>query len=181
MNKIAKRSISFVTAMFMSIMSIVTGISPVSAKDIPNIKGENPIDDVTLLVGDDTTNKLRAATVEDTLKNYRKEYLLGIASQFSVFTYEDFEVSDSDAEGRVAIGGDFINSTAWQSYAVGKGDFLEHTSLEKLLGSKNYAHVILNGELKNGKLADSYYDEDDPYKGNRTEGMGESVAGEKKS
>lgn len=183
MNKPLKsRLFSGFLAAAMAATSLVLPTTTIvsAANVVTSLKGGNETDDVTLLKGSNTNSTLHADTVEGVVNNANSQYALGIASQFCVFTFENFEPSESDAEGRVAVGGDFVNNTAWGSYAVGKGDFLEHTSLEKLEGNSGFAHVILNGELKKGKLSDSYYDEDEPMKGDRTDGMGEGVEGEKK-
>ncbi|MDE6834943.1 MAG: choice-of-anchor A family protein, partial [Ruminococcus sp.] len=151
MNKLKTRSISFITAFMMSVMSIMTGISPVSAKNnVPNL-AEPPaeVDDVTLLIGS-KENKLRADTVGDTIENYGKEYALGIASQFCVFLKGDFHPTNSDAEGRIAVGGDLNFSEANQGwrYSIGRGDYVSHENLGVSLGDGNsdYAYVIWDGK-----------------------------------
>lgn len=150
MNKLAKRSISFVTAMFLSIMSMVTGISEsLAANPVSNVSGTKETDDVTLLVGNDMTNPLRADSVVNTIKNYEKEYALGIASQFSVFVKDDFVPKNSDTEGRIAVGGNFNFKNAnndWR-YSAGRGDFEHIKNLKDTLGVENtgYANVIWNG------------------------------------
>ncbi|MDE5834798.1 MAG: choice-of-anchor A family protein, partial [Ruminococcus sp.] len=146
MNKFAKRSVSFVTAMFMSIMSMVTGISPTtfSANPVPNVSGtDTETDDVTLLVGKDS--KLRGNDIASTIKNYEKSYALGIASQFCLFLRDDFTPNNSDAEGRVAVGGNIISETGNKEYEAGNGDFTGHISLDELIKNSGYANVIVNG------------------------------------
>lgn len=141
MNKLAKRSLSFVTAMFMSIMSIVTGISESFATPVSNVSGKTETDDITLLVGE---NGMKGSTIEETIKNYDKTYALGIASQFCVFLADDFKPENADAEGRIAIGGNIAPPIA--SYEIGKGDFNKKVSLELLLNDDGFAHIITHGK-----------------------------------
>ncbi|MDE6848452.1 MAG: choice-of-anchor A family protein [Ruminococcus sp.] len=168
MNKLAKRSLSFVTAMFLSIMSMVSGISEsLAANPIKNISGTNEIDDVTLLVGE---NGMKGNTIAETIKNYDRTYALGIASQFCAFIEGDYMPSDSDTEGRLAVGGSLKPTCDW-NYEIGNGDF-EYTQylgqyddqyvrlgLDVLLDNSNYATFIVNGDT-----ADKFrLDSDDNY------------------
>ncbi|MDE6519151.1 MAG: choice-of-anchor A family protein, partial [Ruminococcus sp.] len=144
MNKLAKRSISFVTAMFMSVMSIVTGISPsLASNPVSNVSETHDTDDVTLLVG---KNGIKGKDITDTIKNYNNTYALGIASQFSVFLEGDFTPSQADAEGRIAVGGNVFADTEHREYEVGNGDFTNHVNLEALTDNSGFAHAIINGK-----------------------------------
>lgn len=164
MNKLAKRSLSFVTAMFLSIMSMVTGISEsLAANPVSNVSGTKKTDDVTLLVGE---NGMKGSTIAETIKNYEKTYALGIASQFCVFLEGNFEPEDADAEGRIAVGGNVAPPIS--VYEIGKGDFQKKVSLELLLNDDGFAHVITHGSAKS--LIPTAWDKDytlpDGSKGN---------------
>ncbi|MDE7104454.1 MAG: choice-of-anchor A family protein, partial [Ruminococcus sp.] len=152
MNKLAKRSLSFVTAMFMSVMSIVTSISDsLAINSVSNVSETNDTDDVTLLVGNSGD---KGEDIASTIKNYEKAYALGIASQFCVFLEGDFNPTDSDTEGRAAVGGNFITET--KEYEAGNGDFESKVSLDSLIGNSGYAHAIVNGEKIEGVLPSSW-------------------------
>ncbi|MBD5159739.1 MAG: choice-of-anchor A family protein, partial [Ruminococcus sp.] len=157
MNKLKTRSISFITAFMMSMMSIMTGLSPttVSAEPvtIPSASGKSETDDVTLLVGKDS--KLRGSDITSTIKNYEKSYALGIASQFCLFLRDNFTPNNSDAEGRVAVGGNIISETGNNEYEAGNGDFTGHVSLDELIKNSGYANVIVNGTA-NGLIPTSW-------------------------
>ncbi|MDE6797942.1 MAG: choice-of-anchor A family protein, partial [Ruminococcus sp.] len=161
MNKLKTRSISFITAFMMSIMSIVTGISPPTfAAD--NLGSKDAVDDVTLLVGSQPTDPdgkpydKTFATVAEAINRYDSDFALGIVSQFSVFLTGDFIPHNSDAEGRVAIGGNIdAQGYPWDSYNIGKGHFVNGDMSVKLedllLGNKDFAHVIWGANGKDGK------------------------------
>ena len=102
-------------------------------------------DDVTLLVGE---NGKKGKDVSDTINNYNQSYALGIASQFSVFLEGDFVPHASDSEGRMALGGSLIPKDI-NAYEVGKGDYSNTVSLEKLLENNGFAHVIAQGQVLN--------------------------------
>ena len=133
---------------------------------------------VELLAGSDNS-ELAGSTLRETLNNYQNSYLLDIAAEFCVFLENDFTVLDSDAEGRVAIGGDFYNDTEWGSYAIGVGDYSHVTELEALLKNRTgIATFIVEGEFKRhgsllkdsapGKklLSDAYYESKHKYEYN---------------
>ncbi|MDE7225809.1 MAG: choice-of-anchor A family protein, partial [Ruminococcus sp.] len=177
---LGKRLISGVTSALLAVSAFAQSAIPIGelsmlrAKAASNLDGSNEIDDVTLLVGTNPQNPdgktyTGLSTVQEAIAQYGKDYALGIASQFSVFTFGDFNVNESDAEGRTAVGGDFIIETpdygGGSNYAVGKGDFLEKTPLDELLNNSQYAHVILNGEIKNGGFDDTYYEDGKEYGG----------------
>lgn len=121
-----------------------------------NVNGYLSRDAVTLLAGDD--NGLAGSTVSATITNYENTYLLGIAAEFCVFLEDKFVVRESDAEGRVAIGGNFYALTRYQNYSVGAGDYQTHASLEQLLkNGKGAAHIIIGGQM-DGRINDVYYE-----------------------
>lgn len=132
---------------------------------VKNLSNTVTTDQVTLLTGN---SELGASTIDQTIWNYRNKYLLGVAADFCVFLEETFWVLDSDAEGRVAVGGDIITNTQWAlNYTVGAGDYYWHTPLDELLLDANgnpervgAATVILGGNLY-GNLNDTYYELDD--------------------
>lgn len=127
---------------------------------VVSLAGTNPITPATLLAGN---SPLKADTLEETIKNYDETYLLGIASEFCVFLRENFEVTESDTEGYVAVGGDIIVSTPWETYTIGAGDYWTHTSLDQLNKYREgAATVIMGGQLK-GKLNDIYYKDGSVY------------------
>lgn len=159
-NKVNKRLLSGVTALMLTMTYF-------SSMDIPNaqaagvsvesIKGSIVTDDVTLLAG---TSNVKADTLAETIRNYREEYALGVASDFSVFLKDDLTVRESDAEGRVAVGGDLITATPWLNYTIGAGDYSTRVALDELLSDKiGSATVILGGTLE-GQLNDTYYAKD---------------------
>ncbi|HBB71171.1 MAG TPA: hypothetical protein DCZ71_00995, partial [Ruminococcus sp.] len=154
-----------------------------NATDVNNLNYTKTIDDVTLLIGDDMSNPLRGADAASTLVNYENAYALGIASQFSVFMDEYFVPHDSDAEGRIAVGGSFDGgkleeySTGWR-YEFGKGHFQSNqygaflwgVELEKLIHSNGFAHVIW-GANPNSRYPDpvmSNLNLESGYEGNGT-------------
>ncbi|MBO5163332.1 MAG: glycoside hydrolase family 9 protein [Ruminococcus sp.] len=122
--------------------------------DSPQFRSE-----VELLIGTgrDWTNGM--TTSSEVIEAARKKYLLGIASDFCVFVENDFVVSDSDAEGRVAIGGNLDASAVKytdkdgehkSNYQVCAGDYISSTSLkhtDNYEGIDNFAHLILGGEM----------------------------------
>ena len=112
-------------------------------------------DGTQLVVRDD------AAT---TLQNITDAYALGIASQFCVFINDDFKVTNADAEGRFAVGGNVNIATpdygGGSKYAIGKGDFITKKDLRELIDNNGFAHIIMGGKLVGGKLEDTYYDAD---------------------
>ncbi|MCH5212072.1 MAG: choice-of-anchor A family protein [Oscillospiraceae bacterium] len=150
------------------------GLSTYAANTVKSVKEPKDgvrtgvTDDVTLLAGEIST--LRGTDLSSTIANYEKTFLLGLAADFCVFIKEDFEVLESDAEGRVAVGGDFYVRNKNNSYAVGAGDYNTHTSLDELLVNGELlgdrvgaATVILGGVLKDGKLSDVYYENNKVY------------------
>lgn len=126
-------------------------ITALANDEYTNLRGQ--ASQVTLLAG--TGNPLKGFTLKETKINYENSYLLGIAADFCVFLKEDFKVSDSDAEGRVAVGGDFIINTQSKNYAVGMGDYYTHASLDTLLGTNDT--VKLSNSSINGQFGGMYF------------------------
>lgn len=125
-----------------------------------------PMTQVDLLVGTNAGNPLRGSTLDETIHNYRDTYLLDVAADFCVFLQGDFIVYDSDAEGRVAVGGNIVLNNKGSgdgSYAIGTGDYANVTELEKLIRDRTgAATVIIGGELTTtdcdkSQLSDIYY------------------------
>ena len=146
MKTMRKRIAGAAVAAVMAVTSTMTGLSGLTAgaaNAVTSWGGGVQSDDVTLLVGEKSA--LRGATVAETLANANKTYVLGIASQFCIFLEDDFKSHDSDAEGRIAVGGGANLSPyiGWD-YEVGKGDYNTGESLESLLGDSGYAHLIIN-------------------------------------
>ena len=110
---------------------------------------------------------LVAGDLEKTLDNYTQAYALGIASQFCVFLKDGMEVQESDAEGRIAVGGDVKVATPWGSYSFAKGDYAHQIPLSDLLNDHGYAHMIVGGNMTGGdaggKANDGYYDTSYPF------------------
>lgn len=128
-------------------------------------------DPVTLLSGNGEIGV--KGDLEATIQQYQNTYALGVAADFCVFLEKDFWITQSDAEGRVAVGRNLYADCPWDfNYTIGAGDFWWHTPLDELLvrstGSKDTegkpdrigaATVIIGGELY-GKLNDTYYEYD---------------------
>lgn len=140
-----------------------------AAEPISNASGTETKDDVILLVG--TNNELAGDTLDETIRNANKTYALGIASQFCVFLENDMHTYGADAEGRVAVGGNFLNSDG-NNYQMGSGDYATAVTLEEILNSENFAHAIINGD-KAEKLSIKQFFAGDPdnysgyYEGNQ--------------
>lgn len=114
-----KRLLSGVTSALLAISySIPSGLNVggdvfrTNATVVNNMDLSQQTEDVTLLIGANPGNPLRGSDVESTLRNYENHYALGIASQFSVFMENCFIAYDSDAEGRLAVGGDIEARTS---------------------------------------------------------------------
>lgn len=127
------------------------GQSPQYLSEVALIIGE-PVD------GNETRDWLQGCeTAQNVIEAAKKKYFLGIANDFCVFLKEDFTPTDSDAEGRVAVGGNvnFIKANQYWQYMIGNGDFETNTHLIKTdnyLGWKNFAHLITNGTITNISL-----------------------------
>ncbi len=170
---LGKRLLSGFTSVFLAAatfaqMNIPLGNQSVllakAANTLTSLNDDNETDDVTLLVGNNPTAPDGTAypkfdSVGDAVKQYEKDYLLGIAGRFCIFLDGDFHEFGSDAEGRVAIKGNLTIDDIYNSYSMGKGDFATNVPLEKVLENDKYANTILGGEIKNGQLDDTYFDE----------------------
>ncbi len=108
------------------------------------------LSEVTLLIGDGVDWAEGCLTAEDVIEAAKREYFLGIASDFCVFLEGDFLPRGADAEGRVAVGGniDFNNT---YNYQLGSGDYATMTALintDNYEGITNFAHAIVGGYVK---------------------------------
>ena len=136
-------------------------------------KSPKELSDVTLLIGDGTDWAKGCNSAAEVIEAAKAKYFLGIASDFCVFLEGNFKPKDSDAEGRVAAGGDVIFQSAW-NYQIGNGDYASGTALTKTdnyLEKTNFAHLITNGKVQKintisqGKDGnDKFIYEDDKYK-----------------
>lgn len=136
---------------------------------VANLTGSDQTDDITLLAGA-SPSEVRGSTLEETILNYRARYALGVAADFCVFLKDYFWPTESDAEGRVAVGGNIYADAQWAfNYSIGVGDYWWHTPLDELLVADQpdgngkpvqnrlgAATVILGGYLY-GNLNDTYY------------------------
>ncbi len=138
-----KRILSSITAAMMTVSYVLPTAGVINAIQRTDINGQNPVDDVVLLVGNNSD--LKGGSVKQTIENADSTYAMGIASQFCVFLEGDFEASESDAEGRVAVGGNLKATTSWQ-YAVGLGDFNDRVSLELLTNNDGFAQIVVGND-----------------------------------
>ncbi len=102
-------------------------------------------------------------TLAQVIQNADENFLLGIASRFCVFVEDYYQPSDSDAEGRVAVGGDFIVDANF-AYQIGKGPYLTTDSLESKMNNIGFAYLILGGAVTKGGLGDERNDSGNIYK-----------------
>lgn len=106
-------------------------------------------EDVTLLIGNG--NELWSEdpqNVSEVSEAAKKKYLLGLASQFSIFTKAQVVTHGSDTEGRAATGGGFYFDGGDYNYSVGAGHYVEGSDsipLDGLLEINDYADVIVGG------------------------------------
>ncbi|MBR7039097.1 MAG: choice-of-anchor A family protein, partial [Oscillospiraceae bacterium] len=184
-----KRVLSAVTSAFIAATYVLSAVPPaLNAADelVQPMEawGTNVSDDVVndasedghggrypavLLAGNnvlspDGTQLVVKTDAATTLQNITDAYALGIASQFCVFINDDFKVTNADAEGRFAVGGNVNIATpdygGGSKYAIGKGDFITKKDLRELIDNNGFAHIIMGGKLVGGKLEDTYYDAD---------------------
>ncbi|MDE7094419.1 MAG: choice-of-anchor A family protein, partial [Oscillospiraceae bacterium] len=113
-----------------------------------------------LLVGSGSKLAADDGSAAKAIQNARDMYLLGIASQFSVFLDTDFTATAGDAEGRVAVGGDLryviaddagTEKAPTYNYQVGNGDYATMTALKntsEYTGTENFAHAIVGGRVR---------------------------------
>lgn len=158
-----KRILSGITSALISVSCVLPSVSVFNGGAainlVTSVGGNAEKEDVTLLVG--ANNQLRGDSVEKTIKNADATYALGIASQFCVFLQNDFRPSESDAEGRVAVGGNIISTVGWDAgYEIGKGDFESNIPLQELIGDTDYAEIIWNAsqdtEFQKIKMSGGY-------------------------
>ena len=161
---LGKRLISGITSALISLSCVLPSANVFNvgaATDVYPLSGDETkkTDDVTLLIGKESENNdLWASSVDAVIKKADSTYALGIASQFCIFLDGDFHEYQSDAEGRVAVKGNMLLDDQYKSYAIGKGDYNTHYSLEELLGTSGFAHVITQGEILIGQLDDTYFE-----------------------
>ena len=120
----AKRLLSSVTSALLAVSSMLpAGFTPgemLSAGAAANLGEKDDIADVVLLAGNAPKDPHGRAysgldTVDAVTAQYNKDYLLGVASMFSVFIQDDMTVNGADTEGRMALGGSF--NCGWE-YAL---------------------------------------------------------------
>lgn len=99
-------------------------------------------------------------TLDQVIQNADENFLLGIASRFCVFVEDYYQPSDSDAEGRVAVGGDMIIETSF-GYNIGRGPYETIISLEQQMNNIGFAYLILGGQVRMGALGDERNDTKD--------------------
>lgn len=99
-------------------------------------------------------------TLDQVIQNADENFLLGIASRFCVFVEDYYQPSDSDAEGRVAVGGDMIIETSF-GYNIGRGPYETIISLEQKMNNIGFAYLILGGQVRMGALGDERNDTKD--------------------
>ena len=138
---LSKKLISSITATLMAASYILPAVPEIPTRAAALSDEEK----VTLLVGDNSD--IRGKDLETTIRNAENKYALGIASQFGVFLNGDFYDDGADSEGRTAARGT-INKSGVNGFDVGSGDYLDKFTLESLLGSKGFAHVIA-GNIQN--------------------------------
>ncbi|MDE7122356.1 MAG: choice-of-anchor A family protein, partial [Oscillospiraceae bacterium] len=113
-----------------------------------------------LLVGAGSELAAKDGSAATAIQNASDKYFLGIASQFSIFLREGLTVTASDAEGRVAVGGDlkFVSidengkeQNPWYNYVLGNGDYQTMTALkntDEYKGVTDFAHAIVGGSIR---------------------------------
>lgn len=114
----------------------------------------------TLLIGEGDGVKWAedCITVDDVIEKAKGEYFLGIAHDFCAFIENDFNPKSADAEGRVAVGGDFTfvkEGNEW-NYQVGSGDYGSSKPLNNTIyyqDIRNFAHAIVGGKILNVNTA----------------------------
>lgn len=127
------------------------GVSPAQLSEYALIIGE-PVNGTEIrewLQGCETASQVIEAA--------KRTYFLGIASDFCLFLKNDFTPTNSDAEGRVVVGGNvnFTKATKDWQYMIGNGDYEKNEDLTKLSyykGLQNFAHLITDGTITNISL-----------------------------
>ncbi|MCM1132555.1 MAG: glycoside hydrolase family 9 protein [Ruminococcus flavefaciens] len=129
---------------------------------------------VELLIGTGRDWTEGCTTPQQVSEAARKEFFLGIASDFCVFLENGFSPKAADAEGRVAalyVDADTTNNSNWD-YQIGKGDYGNTVKLEatdKYNGITGFAAAIVGTENstdeKNGFIKNiATQDEGDYYR-----------------
>ena len=88
-------------------------------------------------------------SLEQNLEIVDDEYFLGFASDFCAFIESDFTATDTDAEGRIFIGGDLTFKNDW-NYQVGAGDYGQFKSIwntDEYGQLKGFASGIIGGKV----------------------------------
>ncbi len=125
---------------------------------ISNLANNETRSEKTLLIGNrDWANGL--STYEEVTTAAREKYFLGLAADFCLFLENDFKPTDSDSEGRAAVGGDVIakakvytgnDEGKKYNYQFGDGDYgneIPLGELEEYKGVIGYANLITNGYI----------------------------------
>ncbi len=144
-------------------MAMVSNLN--DGQDGNNGYSKGQLSEVTLLIGDGVEWAQGCLDADDVIEAAKREYFIGIASDFCVFLEGDLKPKGADAEGRVAVGGNII-FTGQYNYQIGNGDYTTGTPLKETdnyTGITNYAHVITDGyvinlnTLSQGKKGDNNY------------------------
>ncbi len=153
--KLSTRLLSGVSALLLATAVLLPSSTSADAasETLKTIDGKTTTDKTVLLVGEKSPDK--GDKFADTVKNLEDKYLLGVASEFSVFLKNDFTVKESDTEGRAAIGGNLVDNTGWD-YEIGKGEADTQTPIDYLLDNSNYANIVIGGSMNN-QISDKYY------------------------
>ncbi len=158
-------------------MAMVSNLN--NGQDGNNGNSKGQLSEVTLLIGEftpgDYETKLEwvegCTTAAEVVEAAKREYFLGIASDFCVFLNENFTITNSDAEGRVAVGGtvNFKNANDGWNYQIGNGDYGSGTDLkdtDNYKGISNFAHLITAGYVQGINTVSVSKAYDDAYKYN---------------
>lgn len=132
-----------------------------AADGILNVAGDESRSEKTLLIGDGRDWADGCNSAAEVIEAAKEKYFLGIAADFCVFIEEDFMPTDSDAEGRAAIGGNVITKCysvkdeKYYNYQFGDGDYgneIPLTDLEDYKEVSQFASLITNGYIYNVNL-----------------------------
>lgn len=101
-----------------------------------------------LLIG--KGSDLYADSADAVIANAKREYFLGIASDFCIFLKTDFTPKAADAEGRVAVGGNVKYESNDGNYQIGAGDYISGTALKNTDNyekASGFAQLIVGGSI----------------------------------